>query len=763
MPTKIVNWVADSLGFVGTQRVYVRQRWAVPDTANPGEWLDVPWVLQENLWCEQCEWSLLPSIPTAQLVLHYGRVLPHATNAMGTQAKLNLSGWWVKIEFDCADGVITWYGFIDEINDAQGGIHTTQPTGKQTFIAYSVAQCLAHALVDKSVWADTDWSLMVGGNQPLKTKESQPVAFNDNGLPNRSEQPISGSHVFYPRDSYTKKPSTSGGVNYFQYTPQYWSTKDIADYIENGNASTSISQSDRPLKFRFTNKSLLPDWDRPVVQVEGRTLLAVISDLISTDKMMQISVKVDDTVVPNEIVLEISSTIDTDIALPNGETHPASTELLKLVCREAQDVNVSVQSSTTSIANQIIVKGALKETVLTCQIEDPLGLDKPLIAGWNLDQQTKYNQGASLDTGYAAALDAEQKRFNQIARSKPTVSDTFKVFSLNPYFILDEQFANGTSNADGFIFNEPDPANPGQVRAYYPFWNEVKILPVLPFKKALDYSQAAPPVDDELLTEYRPPFVIFKHPDAGVYLQAEKMSSIDGDPNFSVGVGLTSDSQSLSLDVHGEQQHAIAAGNFVKLDADDLEPTWKYEDAYITIAIQEDRRVEAIYPATVPAGLDMVRQKVIYAGDGFRQVRLVKDTIVDLTTTGEPIKTKPGLANIDGYFIDDSLALESIAKIASYWYTVPRKILRLSTPRPSSQVAVGQILQDSDGELIGTIVTQISLSTPLGENLSVSPPTFSIVTARGEANPLSFVSGYRPNFVGMKKITAPAAVNRNLA
>jgi hypothetical protein len=304
----------------------------------------------------------------------------------------------------------------------------------------------------------------------------------------------------------------------------------------------------------------------------------------------------------------------------------------------------------------------------------------------------------------------------------------------------------------GWVFNEQiDPLNPApfNVKPYYPFWNNIKILPVLPFKKGLDYSQAGPPVDDELLTEYRAPLVLFKHPDKGVYMQAENMATIDGDPKFSVGVGLTSDSQSLSLDVHGDHQHAIAefgAFGFVGLPEDGDPPTWQYREAKMTISIQEDRRVQAVYPASPPAGLDIVRRKVIYAGDGFRQVRVVPETIVDVTTAGVPVKTQAGLTDAYQYFINDEKALESIAKIAAYWHTVPRKIFRLSTPRPSAQIAVGQILQDSDGEAIGTIVTQISLSTPLGENLSVSPPTFSIVTARGEANPLSFVSGYRSKF-----------------
>ena len=106
----VINWGTSALTFAGAQRVYVRQRWADD------------WELQPQLWCEEATWSLLPAMPSAMLSLRYGRVIQHGATEWSTQSKLAIGGWYVKIEFDAADGMLTWVGFIDQLADEQGGI-----------------------------------------------------------------------------------------------------------------------------------------------------------------------------------------------------------------------------------------------------------------------------------------------------------------------------------------------------------------------------------------------------------------------------------------------------------------------------------------------------------------------------------------------------------------------------------------------------------------------------------------------------------------
>ncbi len=772
MPTTI-DWGVGPLTYAGVQRVYVRQRWAID---NPGhdpfdpdsdQFLESPWLLQSNLWCQSVTWSLLPSIPVAELILDYGRVMPHGTNAIVTQSRLDLSGWYVKIEHDCADGTISWFGFIDEIGDQQGGTHSGVPTGRQTFVAYSIAQVLAHAIVDHSWWANPDWNIAADSHRMLKSESG--IAFNEGGRPNRTDvfpEIANGAfpftldyHMFYPRNAYSKKPSEPAVLKYFEDSPAYWSSRDIALYLQRTMCPLDSGGMQR-IPFRIDNLEIIPNWDKPTIETEGQSVLSILGRLVSHERMMQISVQVDDSVVPNQVVLEVSSTIATAITLPTGAVHPANTGLLDIQSETAQDTNISVQQSTSAVANQIVVKGAEKETCLTARMWKPDRQDQCFQAGWTFDQEDKYNDGASTDAAYGTLPTlSDQQRANQIARNKADVNDAFKVLSIDPFHLLDKQYATGAVNDDYFVFNKPNPSyNPGIAEdpatnpkfiAYYPFWNAIVIKPVLPFKLSLDYSGAVAPADDESLVEYRAPYVLFKHPTKGVYLQAEKMSAIDGDPRFSVGIGLTKDSHSLSLDVQNGLQHEIAAGHFVPLPEDEETPTWTFDDCYFTISLLDDRRLTAVFPEDVDLPeVDVVRRKVIYAGESFRQVRVVDETVVDLSPIGALKKTQVGLTDGDQYMINDEAALKSIAKIAAYWFTVVRRVLRLTTPRPTATAAVGQIVVTANANSIGTVITQISLQTPLGDNLSVQPARFEIMTARSEADPLAFTPGYRPHFSG---------------
>src|SRR5690606_38605801 len=100
------------------------------------------WVLQPNIWCSNLTWSLLPSIPVANLSLEYGQVLPHGSLNYTTQAKLDLAGWYVRVEVDAADGMLQWHGFIDETADEQGGITAGVPSGTLQWVAYGMEQIL---------------------------------------------------------------------------------------------------------------------------------------------------------------------------------------------------------------------------------------------------------------------------------------------------------------------------------------------------------------------------------------------------------------------------------------------------------------------------------------------------------------------------------------------------------------------------------------------------------------------------------------------
>ena len=703
MPT--VNWGTSTLQFAGAQRVYVRRLWAND------------WTLQPAIWCNELTWSLLPSMPVAQFELDYGLVLPHASQTWVTQSKIDISGWYVKVEVDCADGTLAWYGFIDETVDEQGGVTGSIPSGKQRWVAYAMPQVLSFEYMTRCRWYD----------EPNTTNRwsGSAITFNQGGKPNRTKTkptPEEGKddvHIFAP----TAPTVTAGSPPWA--AAQFWSTQDIVDYLKNF-AMPLDSTGTEKIPFRIDGINLLPDWDKPTIETEGKSVLSILGELINPSRLLQISTKVDESTTPNEVVLKIHSLSQTTLSLPGGKTHAANPDLLAIVAAGAQDARLTLQRSESMAAHQVVVKGAKRETVNTFQIGAPAATNKGLVETWTAAQQTAYNTAASGGGSYSGMTTEEKRQANQTVRSKAELNDVFRTFSINPEW--DFQVTGSVS-----LFEDDDSER------YFPWWNDITISPMLPFKTDTDYT-TVPVIDDDAKPEFRPPLVLFKRPASSPaeYLIAEKMSNRDGDPSFSVEVGLSKDNQAVTLDVVGAEQHAIAEGNFTKLPVDDdLTGDWNYLDSKLTLSWTEDRFAEYEYPPESElTPRDTLRQKIIYAGEAYRQVRCIDDTAFDLVDDASLQETNAGVV------ADDTELLQTIGKIAASWHLVPRNILRFTSSRPSASPLVGQLLVSVNPGTphfapVGSVVTEIKLSLPRSETLSAV--SYSLTTAAGEMDPLAFV------------------------
>lgn len=707
-----INWATSTLSFAGAQRVYTRQRWA--DS----------WTLQSNLWCEEASWSLLPSMPSASFVLRYGRVLAHGASTWSTQSKLAIGGYYVKVEFDCEDGTITWVGFIDQLADEQGGIASGVAYGTQRFVALSMAQVLAYELITRSRWHD----------QPNTTARwsGSAITFNDGGKPNRSNSDTpAGSPVplFAPR-----APKNWNGQPWS--TPKFWTSRDIAKYLIE-HATPRDSADAKLIPFEIQNIDAIPDWDRPVIETEGKSVLSVLEEIVNASRLLQFSVGIDETATPDKVILKVHSLAATELTLPESNTHPANEDTVDFVTVGAQDTNVIVQASVTSLVHQIVVKGAKRETLLTTWFVGSAGAG--LIQGWNSVEETAYNEGASGEAGYSALSTQQKKHLNQIVRGKQKLNDVFRTFVLDPEWDFNPQGGQA-----GFVFvNDEDDTR------YYPWWNAITIAPYLPLKEGIEYQEPGVSIQEhEATVEYRPIFVHFKRPGTSPsqWLQAEKMA--DGiDPKFSVSVGLTKDNQGLALDVSGSHQHAIAYTDFDPTDVDtETIGQFDYMEAEVTLSLYEDRFAEYAFPESIPSDFDAIRKRIIYAGDSYKKIRALDSTFVDINDSGHRVYIS--LYNIeaggpDSYtLVDDTPKLESIGQIAADWYLVPRQILRLSTARPTASAFVGQLVTainsgTGHASTINTVISEIRLATPQSDRSA--PVNFSITTAMGELDPLQFV------------------------
>lgn len=721
-----VNWGTSPLTFAGVQRVYTRQRWSDA------------WTFQGNLWCEQASWTVLPAIPTAQLVLHYGTVIAHGGTGQQQQAKLNIRGYYVRIQFDAGDGTLTWYGFVDEVVDEKGG-SSGDATGKQTFICYGMVQMLAHHFMIASKWWDQP-------NTAVRTSGSS-IPFNENGRPNRTKTiPESGpSHMFIPRAPIN---TLAGGVKPFDEA-QFWSTQKILKYIEQ-YLSPVDKDGTRRIPIRFDALTLAPDWDRPTIETEGRSVLSLIYQLINPDRMLLISTTVDEAPATDEVVLKLHSTSGTAFNLPNGVAILANADSVTLATEAAQDTHVVIQSSTSELVHQVVCRGAKRQTCLTVQVQQGAGTEEGLAEGWTIALEDDYEAGGSNEVGYDALSLSEKWQLNHLVRSRAEFEDVYSTFVLYPKW---NRAVNTTPGSLSWVFQQPNKsfdegATPPDPEAekyveYFPYWSAIKISPVLPFKENFDYTGKAPPEDDLAETEFRTPYVLFQRPMDGHFLQAEKMS--DGDnPQFSVGVDLTKDEQGLKLDVLGTWQHVIADTAFVGVPADpDFGglPDYDYFDAYFTISLTDDRFAEARYPEDkdLPANIDVIRRLVLYVGDGYEMTRVLDGTSIDIDNAGARVTTDPDLTT-EGDFLRNSFTdLESVARSSFVWFGTDRKVVRLSSARPTSLIAPGMMVVNVDGELnINTVLTEITMSSPLGEDLQVQESTYALTTGLGELDPLAY-------------------------
>lgn len=699
-----VDWYGSALNYAGAQRVYVRQRWA--DS----------WSYQPNIWCTDASWSLLPAMPTAAFELHYGKVLPHGSHTWGIQSKLNLGGWYVRVEFDCEDGTLLWVGFIDEQADSQGG-YSTVATGTQTFVAYSMAQVLASEVITSTRWWDQ--------RNSVARDSGSAITFNPGGKPNRTPTIKAGetTHIFQARDRR---------LNTAPSKPDFWSSRDIAQYLMKHAMPTDQAGAER-IKWRLDNASLIPNWDRPTIDTEGRPVLSILEDIVNPSRLLQLSTTLDESTTPATVVLSVNSLSSTTLSLPNGESFAANSNPLTISTAAAHDTQILTQRSETAIVNQVVVKGGLRETTGTWKIAPTTG--NLFVHGFDSTMEAAYESAASGITGYSGLSDSDKKLANERQRAKPGMKDVYRTFDLFQGY----SFANDTG---GYVF-ETDAAE-----KYYPYWGAVQIMPQLPLKLNVDYSGseiatgAAYDISKDV-ADYRPPYVLFKRPSSSPekYIQAEKMANKRHDPLFSIAVGIENDGQSLTLDVNGAEQHAAAHGQFTALAVDTTTTqlgSWDYRDAQLTLSLQEDRYAEARYPADddLPTR-DVIRRKVFYAGPAYKLVTVIDQTIVDVEDDGTEITTSGGLLQ------DDRDKLESLAMIAASWWLVPRQVLRLNSKRPSATPAVGMMLVQvnpgtSQAMAIGTVVSEIRISSQRGEGDSLADTSYSLTTAMGEFDALAF-------------------------
>lgn len=674
--------------FIGPTRVYTRQFWADA------------WALVDNLWATDLSWTLLPDPPTATLRSDYGPMVITNDEHWRTIPKLNVLGYYVKIEVDCPDGMLTWIGFIDDVVDHQGGIIDGVPYGRYDLTAYAMTQALSYETIFHSFWWDGS----------AKRQSGSAIPFNADGKPNRTNT-VPGSetsHLF----------SAAGDA-------KYWSSQDIVSYLI-AQHSPKKNNGTVGIPFDLINGSILPNWDQPVIDPDRVNVWEILEQLIDRRLFLAASVGYNGTTNRNE--LRIHSLSPTSATLGGGRTLSANTDLLTVACVNSAHTSAVVRATATSAFHKVIARGSKRTSTATLKVGD--GLYKT----WDTDQADAYNDGATDDASYAAADSIERRRMNQTARARAELEDVFRRLIIKE---TDDYTLGGE-----FVF-QTDDATPAR---HYAWPKSIEILPELPLQAGVDYGAANITTGLNLTKagSYRLPLVAMKKPGTTGTKRVDvtRIGSLgwlfgdDADAAYSIDLILDEDGRGIRLNVVNAPQHAISGSEFTGSGEDTLKDTrWDIGTTEATVCLLDDRFTEGKVEATNIGTADQVRTVILDCGEGWRRDWLVKNTTVDIKKDFTLRK------NTDSGFVrDDSAILASMATLAGLWYLVPRSLLTVNGTRPTAIPAVGQLVTTLNAGTghevaINTIVSQIVLRLPIGESGPAPGPSYDLVTAASVFDP----------------------------
>ncbi len=658
MPTTNVNWESVN-AFAGTVRVYTRQFWANS------------WTLVDNLWPTFLSWNLLPDTPIATFRSDYGPVLPTGDDTWVTVAKQNVLGYYVRVEVDCADGTLSWVGFIDDVVDYQGGITGGVPYGRMEITAYAMSHCLAYETILSCYWWDGSAKRESGSGIPFGKNRTATIP---GGQP---------THLFSAKADAT-----------------YWSSRDIANYLITHHAPKNAAGTN-VIPFELLNANILPDWEKPDIETDRVSVWEILEQII--DRRMFLAASIGYNLATNKNQLSIHSLAPANVTLGTGRTLLGSSNLLTISCHADHATRATVRSTATSVWHQVRARGDRRRSVATLVKDDGLAFD------WDSTDVTDFNAAASGAAGYGAETLETQRAMNASKRSTGKLVDVFSRLKVPDNF----DWQLGTN----FVF-QTDDVSPTR---HYAFPGLVKIEEKLPLQTGVDYSSdriATDTVNFSKKGSERPPFCIVEDPKAFV-------GNVDLASRFAIYVEPGNALRVMS----SEEAILLGGAEYIPLAADvAFDSSYDLATIQATVSLLDDRFAEGVETSALAATADQVRKIAIDCGNLWQRIWVLDDTVVELDEDGLEVKvTEPG------FLEDDKDVLDSYAKMIGLWYLVPRNLLSIESARPSAAIFVGQLCTTlnaatSQAVTINTVVTSITLALPIGTERA-GVPQYTVQTA----------------------------------
>ena len=624
-------------------------------------------------------------------------------NEFDEYQKKDLANHYIKIEIEQGtDGEgndndpIKWFGFIvDQQEDRLGaGMAADEDvlSGANGYLAHGIEMLLDKTILHHSrVLKSSDGSEY---DLPRTLTFNAPNNHENHG--NRSpEKGAEGVYIF--TDDLTWGES------------DFWTTKTILEYLLQYEKPKAIT-GDEFIEWELGDDAInvLPDWDRPVLQAEGRTLFSILNQLCDRRRMLGWRCWVDDSGDSEVIKIDVFSFNKDIIVLPSGETQNENLQQIELDFDKAVDItSATLRSSSVDVVEQVRVVGARKRSIFTISTED-----ETLVPDWDEDDEADYSAGPTLSS---EDVDLKERRRNEY-RAADKFERMFSWFRLPVDW--DGEVADGRGGTTYPVFPENEDE---EAEEFY--------RPELRFERYLSREFLDSPPDDSPHTGTRP-IVMLKtdYPDGTRYQNVEKIGSAaeneragnEGGCAWSCHARGQSNAPGLILRVSGKPQYMIAKNHHTPLDTDE-EPVLDYSDNLLaTVMMELDSRVEVLYPPTdeiMGQPLDVARIVTIDLGENNEQARLdyVAPGCVDRHDDGIPHTSDHAddYGNDErSYLRDDRAKMRDLARFCHAWYSVPRQAFSLSFRQVSSLLDVGQLIttigSGDNQEDVNSVVTAIT-------------------------------------------------------
>ncbi len=684
-------------------------------------WADV-WGLMSHVYCQRCSWAVSPTLPTAELRYRHGvgRLPEHVVKSNVAPFSSLPPNSYVKIEIDALDDqgqptILKWYGVAGVLDEVFGGHQNNTRIGVQTFHCVGLQWLLSRHYIDLTYCHNQD------GFDEFES--TFPYTYNVEGRPNRTTQKYATTYSFTDDDD-----------------AEFWTTHNIVEHllsqhVPRDNADVRYLNwalvDPIPDPINEETHNVLPNWDRPIIDPNGNTTAQLLDQLILPQRGLGYYVQPSD----DETVIELHP-----VSFANNtiQVEPAPDPPVIYLVKNSQqdDLDVSGLSSCyLSTINDVFakysrvhVRGARAIGVFTVS-----AVDGNLEKDWSANEEASYQAGATGDPNYPAAAEIEERQFwNQRARD-------FHQRAYRRFKIPDDW--------DGLIYDpavpvtNDGPAIPERflLEAERRLHKQSQILPFIPLEMSTDYTSGDGTNNP---AGYQSPFAVFKIDDpADKYLDTRFLGAIEREfarENYDWSATLvpTGDGLAFDLNVLGQPQHIVDAGNFPRLNVDNYLGEFEWAEAYFTIAIPASQYCEIfVGDATVEPN----RIRLIDAGESYQKIYLAGGTVLGTNPDGTLIRRGGGK-----WIVDDSDAIENIGLIALAWYGNERRAITFSTSYVSSLLTLGQMinnLKEPSGDVdVDTVITSIEFTSQQSSDDDPPPPRITYITQHTELDPTLFQS-----------------------